>query len=640
MQEEQRDEASPPGDSSPVSQAIPAAGKRPRTLPHLPALDGLRGVALAGVLLFHTRGALPGGYLGVELFFVLSGYLITALLLAEQSSTGRIDLKRFWTRRARRLMPALLAFLVAIAGYAAWVARRADLDALRSDALATLAYVANWRAVWANKSYWALFAAPSPLEHTWSLAIEEQFYVFWPLIVMVALRWRGRRALWAVSLGLASLSVVAMFLVYDPANTAHAYMGTDTRAIGLLMGAMLAMALPPGTSLPTRTQRAVNWLAIAGAAVLALAWWKLEGQAPLLYRGGLYGTDLAALAVIAAAATSHRGLIARILTWAPLRGLGTLSYGAYLWHWPAFVLLSPERLPWHPVALIAAQYAATFAISIVSYYFLEKPIRTRGVPFGRPMIVVPAAFAAVTLLLVLTTSPPAAKKGATTIASMATPGRPIYRLLLVGDSTANALGWTIRVAQVPGTNVELRGKDGLNLVNESELETPWSAAVKELHPHVCVVVVNGAYLYGFPEGGEWRRACYPKWNERFEAGLQRRLADVTTESVPVWVTTTPYPLGSYDNESFRAQADCVNASIRRVVASVPKARLLDLANLECPGGKCQRTSSKGTIRPDGVHYDAEAAYPIVESVLRELDAPVEAAKRVEGSPATDLVRKN
>src|SRR5262245_31240578 len=177
-------------------------------IPHLPALDGLRGLAVIGVLLFHDNQRLKGGYLGVDLFFVLSGYLITSLLLAEFSATARIDLKAFWVRRARRLFPALLALLLAVSLYAKVLAAPNELVRIRGDGIATIAYVANWRAIYAGHSYWAMFAAPSPLEHTWSLAIEEQFYVLWPLLTFLVLGVSkgSAKALFAVTLGLALLS--------------------------------------------------------------------------------------------------------------------------------------------------------------------------------------------------------------------------------------------------------------------------------------------------------------------------------------------------------------------------------------------------------------------------------------------------
>ena len=173
--------------------ATAAARDRAPTIEPIPALDGLRGVAVAGVLAFHA-GLLPGGYLGVDLFFVLSGFLITSLLVAEHAREGRIRLGAFWARRARRLIPALFTALALAGLHAATLARPDELARIRADALASLIYVTNWRAVVVGNEYWALFRAPSPLEHLWSLAIEEQFYVAWPPLVSAALALGLRRS--------------------------------------------------------------------------------------------------------------------------------------------------------------------------------------------------------------------------------------------------------------------------------------------------------------------------------------------------------------------------------------------------------------------------------------------------------------
>ena len=206
-------------------------------------MDGLRGVALLGVLLFHANGVIKGGFLGVDLFFVLSGFLITRLLLAEERTTGSIDLRAFWLRRAKRLFPALLVLMPAIALFAHFVARAEEGRAIRADALATLAYFANWRAILSDKSYWELFQSPSPLEHTWSLSIEEQFYVVWPVVVLLVLRRYGARALLGVVLGLAALSILATLVLFDSERTARVYYGTDTRAAAILGGAALAIVV-------------------------------------------------------------------------------------------------------------------------------------------------------------------------------------------------------------------------------------------------------------------------------------------------------------------------------------------------------------------------------------------------------------
>ena len=213
---------------------------------HQPALDGLRGVAVVAVLLYHGGvSAAGGGFLGVDVFFALSGFLITSLLLAERASTGRIDLKAFWGRRARRLLPALLVVLVFVAVYAAVFARPGELDRIRQDGLSTLLYLANWRMIFGGQSYFESFEAPSPLRHTWSLGIEEQWYLVWPLVVALVLAWwrgAGRRALGVMCAVLAAASAVAMAVLASGADDpSRAYYGTDARAQGLLLGALLAV---------------------------------------------------------------------------------------------------------------------------------------------------------------------------------------------------------------------------------------------------------------------------------------------------------------------------------------------------------------------------------------------------------------
>jgi peptidoglycan/LPS O-acetylase OafA/YrhL len=289
---------------------------RKAAIPHISALDGARGLAVAGVLLFHG-GHLIGGYLGVDFFFTLSGFLITSLLLAESGRTGSVGLGGFWSRRARRLLPALAVLMVAVALYCFAFASTDQLYAIRSDAFATLGYVANWRQVFSHRDYFALFSAPSPLDHTWSLAIEEQFYVIWPLVFVGLLAWRQRaaaRAVLVTSLVLAGVSSVLMIALYDPANVSRSYFGTDTRAAAILFGAALAAWL--AIHGPTRDRRrrvALEIVGIGSAIGLAVAWTRLDGQSSTPYHGGFLLCGLAATAVIAAAVHPEPGPVSRVL---------------------------------------------------------------------------------------------------------------------------------------------------------------------------------------------------------------------------------------------------------------------------------------------------------------------------------------
>ncbi len=588
------------------------------SLPHVPALDGLRGVALLGVLFFHAQGALPGGYLGVDLFFVLSGYLITSLLLAERESSGRIDLAAFWVRRARRLFPALLSLMPAIAAYC-WVFARADeLRDLRAEALATLGYVANWRAIFTHKSYWELFASPSPLEHTWSLAIEEQFYVVWPLVVS-AVMWRGsRRTVRVVAIVLTLASMVAMFILSNAPSSTRAYMGTDTRAAAILSGAVLATIASPSTTFSPRTVRIFDVLGAIAVIGIGVAWWKLDGASPFLYRGGFWLTELCGLVLVVCAISG--GFVSRALSFPALTYVGTISYGLYLWHWPVDVVLTAERVHLHGAALYAFQFAVTFAIASVSYRFFEKPIRTRGLPFGRPAIIVPASVALAVVLVVRATharKPPPPPPLPPETPPIALDAGPPFRILVFGDSTSNSLGWGLRGLREPNVTIDLRGKDSCTMLWDTCGGETWIDAQNELHPDVTLIFFGGAFLHGVDADGRWRQACYPKWNERFEQTVVKRVSGLSR----AWLVTVPYPLGPFDSAPWRERVDCINASLRNVVKQVPTVSLLDFGERLCPHGTCEREYNGITIRPDGVHYDIDGAHALSGWILEQIRSP-------------------
>ena len=319
-----------------------------------PALDGLRALAVASVIAYHFGyGWARGGYLGVDTFFVLSGFLITSLLLAEFRRESRIDLTGFWARRARRLLPALFLVLAAVAAYATWWMPPESRGAIRGDGLAALFYSANWRFIFEHSSYFSLFASPSMLEHTWSLAIEEQFYLLWPLIVVGCLALgRGRRAPLAV----------ARHRDCHRLGAAHGAPGKRRSEPGVLRHGH-AGALPPRGCVARARPRTPAHRAppesgdgsSAARALLALlaviaAYVTIGDGRLFMYRGGFLVFALAVAAVIAAA-VQPRGPVRALLSLAPLVWIGTISYGLYLWHWPVQLVLTPNRIHLNGVAL-------------------------------------------------------------------------------------------------------------------------------------------------------------------------------------------------------------------------------------------------------------------------------------------------
>lgn len=347
---------------------------------YMPGLDGLRALAVFSVIAYHLNLTwAQGGLLGVSLFFVLSGYLITNILLAQWEHSGSIDLKDFWLRRARRLLPALFLML---AGVTTWVALFAAdrLAALKQELLAAVFYTSNWYLILHDVSYFERFGPPSPLGHLWSLAVEEQFYLFWPLLLGLGLRFLPQRK-WIIrgTVAVALISAAAMALIYIPGqDPSRVYYGTDTRAFALLVGAVLAMAWPSGQMNADLSGKKRLALDTAGSmGLLAVIWMIVDTNQyqTFLYRGGLLLFSVAAACAVAALAhpASHLG---RLFGWRPLRWLGECSYGIYLWHYPVIVLTSPVVNTEGPdLSRSLWQIALSIILAALSRYLIEEPIR-------------------------------------------------------------------------------------------------------------------------------------------------------------------------------------------------------------------------------------------------------------------------
>ena len=351
---------------------------------YIPALDGLRAFAVLAVIAYHMGMAwAPGGLLGVTVFFVLSGYLITSLLLIEWDNTHRINLPQFWLRRVRRLMPAIV-FVIACTAALCVIFDHSLLTKLREDMWAALLWVTNWWYIFHDVSYFDALGAPSPLTHFWSLAIEEQFYLIWPVVLFIAHKAGVKRTTMRnATLVLALLSAAEMALLYSPgADPSRVYYGTDTRAFSLLIGAWLAFVWPShmlGAKGEVRLTREVRTVldgvgvaAFVGLVAMAVF---IDGFSPFWYYGG---TLLASVltAVLIAVMVHPASLLGRAASAAPLVWVGLRSYGIYLWHYPLLLLMNPRNFtgetPWW---MYLIQVAIIFACAAFSYRFVEDPIR-------------------------------------------------------------------------------------------------------------------------------------------------------------------------------------------------------------------------------------------------------------------------
>lgn len=392
---------------------------------YMPGLDGIRALAVLVVIAYHLGLSwAPGGLLGVGVFFVLSGYLITDQLILGWQQSRRIDLKDFWVRRFRRLLPAMIVMLMGVALWLLLVDPE-QLQTIRGDLISSLLYVNNWWLIYHQVSYFESFGPPSPLGHLWSLAVEEQFYLIAPLLLLLALRRSPRRGvLLLLVLLLAMASAVAMALLYVPdTDPSRVYYGTDTRIFGLLIGSALALIWPSNRmneELPVLPYRILETVGAVGMAIIIMMVWQTDEYGDFLFRGGMVLLSVAAAMLIAAAAHPAT-VLSKVLGAAPFKWLGVRSYGIYLWHYPIIALTSPAYSSHGTgVRLAALQVAATVVLAALSYRYIEEPIRrggffrkslprTAGAEGGaagtaKPLLRTATSIGALTMLVVLTVS--------------------------------------------------------------------------------------------------------------------------------------------------------------------------------------------------------------------------------------------
>jgi len=610
------------------------------------------------------HGNLPwakGGFLGVDAFFVLSGYLITSLLLLEWRSQGKISPIAFWSRRARRLLPALFLMLIGVAFYAVKFAQPQELAKIRGDALATICYVANWRPVFAGQSYFDQFNLPSPLRHTWSLGIEEQYYAVWPLLLLLVFKIRRitLNKLMLVTITAACCSALLMAVLYHPGtDPSRVYYGTDTRAQSLLIGATLAVLLLRLGPIEGRVVApALQGAGLAFAGIVAFIWLKTTESSDLLYRGGFFFLALSVAVVIAASVQPKMGPVGKILSLPPLRALGLISYGVYLWHWPVFLMLTPGRVHLGLYELFALRVAVTLGVSILSYNLLEMPIR-RGAFRGRKITwsFAPAGAACLAVALVVVTRGTVSPVGAFNLGQPAAAPMPTadagsqspLRVMVLGESVAmlldpgltavasqsNVVIWNRAAVGCGFLDLEIwhdgQGNPSRDAAEQCrEWHQSWQPDVSDFRPDVVLMAFGVWDSEDIQTSGGKLPAGSPEWNAYVRAGLEKQFATLTSQGAKILLTTFPYVRpGLWDllsngqqiaDDSARHMDD-LNAVYRSFAAAHPgQVFLADLNAFADPQGKYTDLYLDGVrMREDGVHFTTQASYVVARWLVPQI----------------------
>ncbi|BBX00678.1 hypothetical protein BST36_00925 [Mycolicibacterium moriokaense] len=620
----------------------------------IPALDGIRAVAVALVLADHGGiPGVPGGFLGVDVFFVLSGFLITSLLLDEHRNTGRVGLTAFWIRRARRLLPALLVMVLAVVAFRDLFSPESTAT-LRDDAVAAFFWISNWAFVAQRTDYFAQGAPPSPLQHTWSLGVEEQYYLLWPLllIAVAAFFWAQMRlAVFLLATAGVIASATASILLTTDSTLNRIYFGTDSRAQALLVGAAAAALLvrdwsvlnDRGSLIRTRWGHIVARIVpFVGVAVLAAAAHYATGSVSDFRHGLLIVVAIGAVLVIAPVALEQEGPVARVLAWRPLVALGTISYGVYLWHWPVFLALNGQRTGWTGWPLFAARCAVTVALAAVSWWLVEQPVR-RWRPVFVPMLPLAGATAATAAVVTMTVLPVGVKSEvplgpSIDSAALVAPEIPVEvrrptarepgtrTVAVFGDSIA----WTLMryLPPTPGlafTNYTTIGCGiarggpyryvGQTLNQKPECDawpSRWSQRINHDRPDVVLLIVGRWEVVDRKVEGRWTSIDDSSYQDYLRVELNRALDILGSTGAQIVVTTEPYnrraekPDGSLYPEDDPDRVDEWNALLRSVIKKRPNVTLLDLNDKLGPNGVYTNWVDGIRMRSDGVHPTPEA----------------------------------
>jgi peptidoglycan/LPS O-acetylase OafA/YrhL len=640
---------------------------------HWPALDGWRGFTIWFAISVHAGYFTAGGILSLDTFFVLSGFLITGLLIREWDRSQGIDLLAFWARRARRLLPALFVVLGAVLVYAAVLAPSLGLDKLRADVLASLGYVVNWHFILSGQSYFGAFTTPSPLLHLWSLAVEEQFYLFWPPVVLGTL-WLARRRLQPraaiatvglVALGGAIASSIWMVALYTPGgDPSRVYYGTDTRAQAMLIGAVLAVVSTLHGPLRSRAGRIILTIAAPLCLFVVVApWFASDATAVHDFFYGQHGLFVycVATAIVLWRLTQPRtGALGAALSWEPVRWVGAISYEMYLWHWPTYLVVTPDRTGLSGLPLLALRLSVVVALAWATARLVDDPIR-RGVRLRSPRLARIMVVAAVMVLSVgvfaaTISAQPALSGQVGEVADRSAPpttrSPAVVKVLVVGDSQAATLAQGVRAD--PGV-YGLSAQPGLTVWNRAILGCPivsfpifvidgnrvrnkcggagywqkqWPSDVAAFRPDAVVVMAGAWDVFDavMPDGSV-AHAGNALFDTTYQRDVGTLLDTLSATGAPVVVVKPPcygesHLVGTDPQIPERRDTVRLRAidTVWTEAARQHGAPMLNLDSVLCPGGVAD-----ATVRPDGAHFDgagADTVAPVVARAIREaLAAP-------------------
>ena len=667
---------------------------RSSLLSYDPSLDGVRALAVTSVALYHAGvGFAGGGFLGVDIFFVLSGYLISTLLVREFAVSGSVSLGSFWCRRVTRLLPALLVMVAVVLTVAVVAGNGSISETTRSDAIGTLLYSQNWAEILRGESYFELFELPSPFIHTWSLAIEEQWYLLWPVVVAIAVQ-RGRLLLW-MTLAAAGFSALWMLYLATPEDPSRAYYGTDARAQALLIGSAAALAMSRKrfftSARGVKVISVASMVGLLGCLGLVVT---VDDEQLWMYRGGFTLAALMSVMLIVGIRQSPTSIAARLLAARPLAHLGRMSYGLYLWHWPVFMAIDRLWQEGDGPQLVIAKLVVCYAVATCSLLCIERPIRHHG--SDRPVVAVGLVVTGLVIASVVWWSVPSEtqpeadgrittestqaspvvddtiqQSGSSEVVQTPAPSREELppasgsttsttnvpsttipeenlSLLILGDSIWLELAaWNRDHLLMSGWSITADTRVGCGTLSDDSRDwcdgrlDSWVESVQNDDPSVVLIGLSHWDAYDVEINGEqfsygsqrYEEVLRESWSENVSIA-QAKGASVVIAGVPCFHVDDDPTGFDLDTRVSAERTASLNQAGREFVESLGgEVMWLEMRDLTCPNGIYESTIAGVELHRDGIHYSDEAKPLVLDWLEQRLDdafrTPVERSAGAE-----------